>query len=161
MIGLGRVLSNFLKIPSPYFIILMGGFETGMLGYSIFISLYGIEELYKIAVCDLGVAFFPWFFLMPILMKINEEERGFKQHLRLFATNPVIDGIILGIVLSVIRGFVPVTGNRHYEAVRLLLTTVGSMTVPLMCIIIGYGLRIQFSTIALLTMFVLPPSFVE
>ena len=86
---------------------------------------------------------------MPILMKINEEERGFKQLLRLFATHPVIDGIILGIVLSVIKGFVPVTGNRYYEAVHLLLTTVGSMTVPLMCIIIGYGLRIQFSTIAL------------
>jgi hypothetical protein len=40
-VGLGRVLSNLLKIPSPYFMILMGGFETGMLGYSIFISLYG------------------------------------------------------------------------------------------------------------------------
>ena len=41
MVRLGRVPLNLLKIPSPYFMILMGGFETGMLGYSIFISLYG------------------------------------------------------------------------------------------------------------------------
>ena len=48
MVMFGKILAKILHISSPYFPMLLGGFETGMLGYAIFIAVYGIDEIGKL-----------------------------------------------------------------------------------------------------------------
>jgi hypothetical protein len=40
-----------------------------MLGYAIFIAVYGMEEIDKLALIDLGQVLFVFFVLMALLMK--------------------------------------------------------------------------------------------
>jgi predicted permease len=198
MVYIGKLLSRAFGIRTPYFAFLLGGFETGMLGYAIFISMYGIGDLDKIAVCDLGVMIFLWFFIMPQLLKANNRDYRPRDAFRLFVTSPVVIAIFLGIGMSFLRRSSGFTSGKYYASLNQLLLTLGNMTVPLICITIGHGLRINIRnaslplaailirctvhtgmvlainklfierllglapiySYAMITMFVLPPSFV-
>jgi predicted permease len=53
MVVLGKLLARPSRVESPYFVLMMGGFEMGMLGYALFLALYGQQHLGKIALVDL------------------------------------------------------------------------------------------------------------
>ena len=146
MLILGKALATLLHIRSPYFPILLGGFETGMLGYAIFISVYGIEDIDKLAIIDLGQVIFVFFVLMALLIKLRDGTQSSAQLLKMFMTSPVIISIFLGIVVSLIKGDADYSDNRLVEYVNQLVTLLGNLTVPLICLVIGYELKIDFNT---------------
>jgi len=149
MFLLGKVIAKILSIRNPYFPLIMGSVETGMLGYAIFISVYGIEQIDKIAICDLGIAFYLWFFLVPILLKTRESGEKPITIIKMSITSPTFVAIFLGIVMSMVKNIVPLTEHRIYPSLYELVSMVGSMTVPLICITIGYGIRIDPRSISL------------
>jgi len=149
MFLLGKVIAKILSIRNPYFPLIMGSVETGMLGYAIFISVYGIEQIDKIAICDLGIAFYLWFFLVPILLKTRESGEKPIAIIKMSITSPTFVAIFLGIVMSTVKNIVPLTEYRIYPSLYELISMVGSMTVPLICITIGYGIKINLKSIRL------------
>ncbi len=149
MFLLGKVIAKVLSIQNPYFPLIMGSVETGMLGYAIFISVYGIENIDKIAICDLGIAFYLWFFLVPILLNTRESAPKPLVIIKMSITSPTFIAIFFGIIMSVVRNFVPLTDHRLYPSLYELVSMVGNMTVPLICITIGYGIRINLKSIGL------------
>lgn len=149
MFLLGKVIAKALSIQNPYFPLIMGSVETGMLGYAIFISVYGIQNIDKIAICDLGIAFYLWFFLVPILLNIRESAKKPLVIIKMSVTSPAFIAIFFGIIMSALKNIVPLTEHRLYPSLYELVSMVGSMTVPLICITIGYGIRINLKSIGL------------
>ena len=150
MILIGKILSRPLGIQSPYFSLMFGGFETGMLGYAIFISVYGIENIDKIAIIDLGQVLFVFFVLMALLIRQRDGTQEFGQLGRMFISSPVIIAIFLGIFVSLLKmAFGDFTEQRFYAYIIELATVLGNMTVPGICLVIGYELAVDFKTLSL------------
>ena len=141
MVLLGRFLSRPLGIRSPYFSIMMGGFEMGMLGYALFLALYGDQHLGKMALVDLGQVLFVFFVLMALLIKEREGVSDPKTLVRQFLTSPVILAILAGLVASALKG--EVRRGPFLESLGSFIDMLGSLTVPLIAITIGYGINIR------------------
>ncbi|GAB4416349.1 MAG: auxin efflux carrier [Anaerolineae bacterium] len=143
LFALGRALKTRLRVEYLYFPFLMTGFEYGMLGVSLFGSAYGLDKIGYIAVIDLGHELFIWFVFLAFLLMLRDGHQDPRQLLRAFLTSPVIIGILAGIALNVIgaREFVnerPVVGG-----VMATLRFLGDLTIPLILIIVGYGIRLD------------------
>ena len=54
MLFLGTGIKRLFKQSNKYYPALFSGFETGMMGYSLFLAVYGSENIYKLALIDLG-----------------------------------------------------------------------------------------------------------
>jgi len=147
MVFLGKIIAPRLKISSPYFSIMMGGFEMGMLGYALFLALYGSENLGKIALVDLGQVLFVFFVLMALLIKERDGVQNPKVLIKQFISSPIIIAILSGLVLSFFADQVRVT--PFLQSLSSFIDMVGSLTVPLIAISIGYTIHIDTSNLAL------------
>lgn len=141
LLWFGKFLKQQRQIPHLYFPFLMTGFEYGMLGISLFGSVYGLENIGYIAVMDLGHELFIWFVFLAFLLKEREGIQGAGQLFRAFFQSPVVIGILLGIILNV-------AGARQFlydfpltAGVMTTLEYLANLTIPLILIIIGYGIK--------------------
>ncbi len=147
MVFLGKALAKPLGMSSPYFPLMMGGFEMGMLGYALFISVYGIEHLGKLALVDLGQVLFVFFVLMAFLIKERDGVHNAKVLLRQFLTSPVIIAIFLGIIVSLVGK--DIEPNPLTLALAEFIDLLAQLTVPLIAISIGYGIHIKRDGLAM------------
>lgn len=144
MLFLGMIFKVIFKSDNRYFPSLFSGFETGMMGYSIFVAVYGAANMYKLALIDLGQVTFVFFILVTYLQKLNGKSASITQVTISFIKSPVILSIISGIlvgsvgVVGAVEAF-PVS-NSILETLKLL----SNLTVPVICIVIGYELHIDF-----------------
>mgnify|MGYP001157751588 CR=1 FL=1 len=140
---LGRFLKNQLKIEYAYFPYLTTGFEYGMLGISLFGGAYGLEKIGYIAVVDLGHEIFIWFVFLPLLLIKRDGAQNPADIGKSFLSSPVVMAIIASIALNVL-GLretlyqAPVTG-----AVMTTLDFLGNLTIPLILMIVGYGIKLD------------------
>lgn len=140
---LGRLLRPLVRIPSPYFPMLLTGFEAGMMGYAIYGAVYGTDNLFKFGIVDLGQVVFVFFVLVGVLERQTTQARPLAQTVRNFLSTPVIIGILLGIAanqLGVMQALdtLPLAGG--------VLTTIellAGLTTPLIALIIGYEMRLE------------------
>jgi len=141
MVLIGKALAKPLGMDSPYFPMMMGGFEMGMLGYALFISVYGIEHIGKLALVDLGQVLFVFFVLMALLIKERDGVHNKKVLLRQFVTSPIIIAIFLGIIVSLFAK--DISPNPLFIALGEFIDLLANLTVPLIAISIGYGIHIK------------------
>ncbi len=141
MVFLGKALAKPLGMKSPYFPLMMGGFEMGMLGYALFISVYGVEHIGKLALVDLGQVLFVFFVLMALLIKERDGAHNTKVLLRQFITSPIIIAIFAGIMVSLFAK--DVSPNSLFIALGEFIDLLANLTVPLIAISIGYGINIK------------------
>ncbi|MCB8981687.1 MAG: hypothetical protein H6657_30130 [Ardenticatenaceae bacterium] len=140
---LGQLLKRQLKISQEYFPFLTTGFEYGMLGVSLFGSAYGLEKIGTIAVVDLGHEIFIWFVFLPLLLMKRDGRQSLGGIGRSFITSPVVLAILASLTLNLLGaadalGTLPVTG-----AVMTTLGFLGNLTIPLILLIVGYGIEID------------------
>lgn len=143
LFGLGRLVRPRLAPKQTYFPFLTTGFEYGMLGISLFASAYGLQNIGYIAVIDLGHEIFIWFVFLALLMMTRDRAQSPGQLFQSFLKSPVILGILAGILLNVagighLLAVWPVTGG-----IMAALEFLASMTVPLILIIVGYGIQLN------------------
>ena len=138
MIVLGKAAAALLKIRSPYFSLMMGGFEMGMLGYALFLSLYGQENISRFALMDLGQVIFVFFVLMTLLLREKEGVGHPAELIKGFLTSPVILAIFAGIIASFLKN--TVSPSALTESLNEFITLLGGLTVPLISLMIGYEL---------------------
>lgn len=129
-----------------------------MLGYALFTSLYGTGALPAFASADLGQVLYVFTILMfqlrreelpsrirePETTELPGEARGTGDFVRILTgmlTSPVIIAILVGLVSSALvpsaQGLPWGEGGFLYP----LFTTVGSVTTPLVSLVVGFGLR--------------------
>jgi len=155
MVAIGHLIAKSLHIASPYFPLLFGGFETGMLGYAIFIAVYGFHAVDKLALVDLGQVVFVFFVLMALLIKLRDGVQRPAQLVQMFLTSPVIFAILAGMLVSVLNNAPAVASSRTYEAFNNLMTMLGNVTVPVICLVIGYEFQLDVKTLRLAALTIL------
>lgn len=139
---IGHVVSRIVRLPNPSSVFLFQGFEAGMLGYGLFIALFGQSALSSFATADLGQVLFVFTVLMTQLRR-SEVGGPIRPLARLknMLLSPVIISIVLGLLASV--AFPGALGSpwADHGALSPLLTTVGALTTPLVCLVVGFGLK--------------------
>jgi predicted permease len=145
MIFYGRFLKARFHIEHEYFPFLVTGFEYGMLGVGLFGSAYGLENIGYLAIMDLGHELFIWFIFVSLLLSKRNGTQDIKQLIRNFLKSPVIIAIFFGIFLNL-------TGLGKFlydfaitEAVISTIKLLGQLTIPLILLVVGYGIHFQKS----------------
>lgn len=116
-----------------------------MLGVALFGGVYGVDNIKYIAVVDLGHEFFIWFVMLPLLLVKKNGGNKVGGLIKTFITNPVVIGIVSGVLLNVmgLTSLVensPVTGGL-VKSMEFL----SQLTVPLILLVIGFGIELEFS----------------
>ena len=149
MLLFGNLFKKAARLDNKYVPALFSGFETGMMGYSIFVAVYGAENMFKLAIIDLGQVTFVFFVLVSYLQKMNGQASNVRQLILSFIKSPVILAILTGSLVGSTGvlgsiGHFPLAGSV-LEVIRLL----SNITVPVICIVIGYELHIDLKNIRL------------
>jgi malate permease and related proteins len=160
---LGRLIRPIVQVPSPYFPMLLTGFEAGMMGYAIYATVYGADNLYKFGIVDLGQVIFVFFVLVGALERQSSAAKPLKETLLAFLKTPVIIGILLGIAANQIGLMALLNSSPILTGVLRTVELVAGLTTPLIALIIGYEMQLQkdqlwqpFKTIGLRLLFWLP-----
>jgi len=137
---------GFKKIISPdnkYYPALFAGFEAGMMGYALFTSFFGAQNTYKFAIIDVGQVVFVFFILVAFLQRQSGGKASAVKLVKGFVLSPIILSIVLGILIGSTGLFAAVSAYKITGAFTDTLKLLGSMTQPLICIVIGYELHMQ------------------
>lgn len=144
LFGFGRALRQPLGVEYEYFPFVMTGFEYGMLGVSLFGSAYGLENIGYLAIIDLGHELFIWsFFLALLLMKRD----GLSQPTQLLVAvfrSPVMVAIMAGILFNLLSAQDFLYDSAFTGALMSTLEFLSNLTIPLILIIVGYGIRLDW-----------------
>jgi len=138
----GRGGHNILP-ENPVYPALYSGFEAGMMGYALFASFFAKEELFKFAIIDIGQVVFVFLIMTFYLQKKTGSATEVKKLMKSFAISPVIMAIVFGVVMSASGGYQWVNKFAAFDGVKSTLEILGAMTQPLICIVIGYELRMR------------------
>ncbi len=142
----GRLVQPLTGIRARSFPMLFTGFEAGMMGYALYGSIYGSVQPF--ALVDLGHVVFVFAVLMPVLQRATGGAQPLGRTLLGVVRTPVILALGAGLVadrLGLLRllAAAPVV-SAFPEALKL----VGTMTTPLVALLIGFDLRIQLRGLA-------------
>lgn len=143
MLFAGLIIGRKMSPENKYFPALFTGFEAGMLGYALFASFFGSENVFKFAIIDIGQVVFVFFVLTAFLRSRNGETATAKSLLSGFFRSPVIISILLGVLIGVTGVFSAISENRIGISFIEVLKLLGGLTQPLICIVIGYELKIN------------------
>ncbi len=141
--GLGVQLKPRLGGGRGYFPFLMTGFEYGMLGVSLFGSAYGLENIGYIAIIDLGHEIFIWFVFLALLLMRRDGLTGPGQIARAFFRSPVVIAILAGILFNLLGAREFLARTAVTGGIMATLGFLSNLVVPLILIIIGYGIRLD------------------
>jgi hypothetical protein len=156
-------ISALTRLPRPATPLLFQGFEAGMLGYALFASLYGstagTAAISAFATADLGQVLYVFTVLMAQLLAgeatgctggadgLGAGETGSGRKVsplvlaRGLASSPVIIAIATGLLSAAV---VPGATGLPWAKGGLLdpsLGAIGSLTTPLVCLVVGFNLR--------------------
>jgi len=146
-LAMGKGFSKRLCPGNSYYPSVFCGHETGMLGYALFTAFFGAENTYKIAIFDIGQVVFVFFVLVNFLRKQNGTNATAKQVVLGFAKSPIILSIFTGIILSSTGLTASLQKFQITDSFVNVLTLLGNLTVPIICISIGYELKINKNNI--------------
>lgn len=147
MFLMGKGFSKKLCPGNGYYPAVFTGHENGMLGYALFTAFFGAENTFKLAIFDIGQVVFVFFILVNYLRSQNGTSSSPKQVITGFFKSPIILSITVGIIFSS-TGFTSLAQNfKITDPIVNVLTLLGNMTVPLICITLGYELRINTKNI--------------
>ena len=146
LLGSAMVILRALKIENPFAPALFTGFETGMIGYALYLAVFGQAEVYRLAVVDLGQVTFVFFVLVTFISRQNGKQPGGWQLIRSFLFSPVILAILLGILASLSGLGATLQTTRVGQMVATTVQLLGNLTVPLITIAIGFELKLGQDT---------------
>jgi len=122
---------------------LFSGFEAGMLGYALYLALFGQKNLGVFAATDLGQVLFVFLVLVPLLKRNSGQTETLIQTLTNAVRSPIIGAIALGLVAGAINRGIAYEGSAIFLSLTAVLSFLGSLTVPLVTISVGYTLVVD------------------
>jgi hypothetical protein len=116
---------------SGYTPALLTGFEAGMMGYAIYGAVYGMDNIFKFAVVDLGQVLFVFFILVPWISQFATGRMSMRDTVAGFLKTPVIVAIFLGIIVNRLGLVEPLRTFAPTDAVFRTIEMLGAITTPL------------------------------
>lgn len=143
LFGFGRLLKGWLNSTHIYFPFLMTGFEMGMMGIPLFGSAYGLDNVSFIAIFDVGHELFIWFVYLAFLLIVRDGSGDMGTLTGAFIRSPVILGIVAGLLLNILGARDLLFDTIGLGGVMGTLEFLSALIVPLILIIVGYGIKID------------------
>ncbi len=140
---LGRALQPRFGAQHGYFPFLMTGFEAGMLGISLYGAAYGLDQVGSFAIVDLGHEIFIWFVFLALLLAKRDGTRNSRALFASFIRSPVVVAIIAGIALNLVGARDMLYDAPIMGGVMNTLAFIGTLTVPLILLVVGYGIQLD------------------
>lgn len=138
----GATLTRIARLPRPETRLLFQGFEAGMFGYALFVALHTTEPLPAFAALDLGQVVFVFTALMVQMSVLGRADgagpAGFPW--RDVVASPVLWAIFSGLALAIVAPDVALDIARTDGPAAPVFDTVGGLTTPLVCLVIGASL---------------------
>lgn len=145
----GRLLRRILGMPSPYFPMLLTGYEAGMMGYAIYAAVFGADNIYKFGIIDLGQVTFVFFVLATVLERQSAAQAKSLSAVAInFIKTPVILSILLGVLANQSGAAAWMRTQPLAASIINALEMLAPLTTPLIAIVIGYEMRLQKSGLA-------------
>ena len=147
--GLSRVrsLARVAALPRPETRLLFQGFEAGMLGYALFAALHSSDHLPAFAALDMGQVVYVFTALIVQMSILGRFADGARDGAgvgacpwRDLATSPVLWAIGVGLVIAVAAPGAAAWMIAPDGVAAPFLATVGGLTTPLVCLVIGASL---------------------
>lgn len=136
---LGYAAQKLLRIEQPMAPYFCTSIEGGMMGYALFILLFGQENLYYLALLDLGNALIVFPIMLTKLRLRTEPSASFRESLKGLIT-PINLAIVSGLAIN-LTGFGNVlTASGVNEVLDALLSFLSAPVSALILLIVGYGL---------------------
>lgn len=143
LLGVGYALRRLLPVDSRYIPYLSTGFEFGMVGITLYGAAYGLENVGVIGVVGLTHELFIWFVFVTLIRSESAGKTSLPETLRSFLTSPVIIAILAGVLLN-LAGLAGWMEEALLPAALMrTLGYLGDLIIPLILIIIGYGIRLS------------------
>lgn len=146
---IAKLVAKVFRIKSRYFPFLLTGFEAGMMGYALFMTVFGKDSAANFGIVDIGQVSFVFFLFVPMLINLDSNEKGMKsikQSLKVVATSPVIWAIVLGLAGS-LPGIWVYEDTLAFETFENVFSFIATPTAFLICLVIGSGLRLSLKNI--------------
>lgn len=145
----GVLIRKAFHSENRFFQTLFTGFENGLMGYSMFIAVFGSSNLFKIAVVDIGNSLFLNAFLILYIRKLEKATLDYREQALSVVKTPTVVAIVMGLVVSITGCMPAILQNPWLSAGFSTLTLIGNITTPLICIVVGYELVIRLKSIRL------------
>ena len=140
---------------------MVSGFEAGMLGYALFLSVFGDSALPVFASVDLGQVLFVFVILMPMLLARRgsiagggEDSSTSRAALLNVVKSPVVWAILSGLILGSIGRALQIS-PEPFAPIAGFLEILGNLTVPVIALAIGYELSFNRKLMGKALIFVL------
>jgi len=142
-LAVGRLLKPAVAPGVRTFPMLFTGFEAGMMGYALYASLYGQENLHRFAAVDLGHVLFVFAVLIPVLQRATGGRTSLAETILGVTRSPVVLAIALGLLAGWSGLLRALQGRALAAGIPEAAALVGGMTTPLVALLVGSDLRLR------------------
>lgn len=141
----GALIARVVHTPRPETRLLFQGFEAGMLGYAFYAGYHGSEHLPAFAALDLGQVLYVFTVLMAQMSlgagaDSKKEKGGPNFPWRDIVRSKVLWAIGGGLLLSLLAPAFSRTLAVTSGTTSTIFDTIGGLTTPLVCLVIGASL---------------------
>ncbi|TJX15374.1 hypothetical protein E9840_02955 [Tissierella creatinini] len=145
-LAMGFLFKKLQRSTNQFYPSVYSSFVTGLLGYPLFISVFGSEQLYKLAILDIGNLTFIFTILLSFLDSVSCDRSGrtkirFTEQIKKMAKSPVMVGMLLGILISMSGKGAFFETYPATSAIVTALTMFANTSVPIILLVMGYELH--------------------
>lgn len=141
---IGRVVGKRIGLSSDLFPYLCTSIEGGQMGFALFILLFGQDELYHLALLDLGNALILFTVILTRLRLRAESDRQYsRKEIARSLITPINVAILTGIIISATGLGRVITNSSFGTVLNSILSFVGGPVSVLILLVVGYGLSFR------------------
>jgi predicted permease len=139
----GMAIRRLTGSPNRYLPVLFTSFENGMMGYGILGVLFGMDNIYPIVIMDLGQTLFFSLVFVTLMGVLNGGAASPKSLLIGLIKTPYIWASVLSLTLRGTGLITPIRAMPPLAAVLDCAGLLSNLATPIMCLVIGYELKID------------------
>ncbi len=138
---IGILLNKINLITHPLLPFVITGCTFGLLGISLYETVFGAENLEKISILGVGHELFMWiFFFNAIKMRFNNERFSIETIKNIFRS-PLVLSIVFGLAFNILGFGQAFLENTFLKGIYTVLQYLGNIATPFILIIVGFGLK--------------------
>ncbi len=143
----GFLIKRTLNV-SRLFPFLITGFEAGMLGYTLYMLLFGADSIMQFAIVDLGQVLFVFTVYLSVLKRgESKTPYSLKLILKSMISSPVVIAILSGIVVGATNIGSLINASTAGGIINAVLDFTAAPTAAIILFVIGYDLKFPLQTI--------------
>lgn len=136
----GTLVGKVFRKADPSERFLYTSYEVGMIGYALYIVLFGADKISNFATVALGQEIFVFLILLPVMQVSEGKKPTVRETLFTIVKTPILVAILAGLLFSVTGLSALLDRSAAGPVIDGVLEFASAPTAALMLIVIGFGL---------------------